>query len=146
MATTPTFTAELTDKLCEFVRHVVKWHSGGSSDGVRLDGETLAQMYERFGRADEVPEPPHVPECVEHVVQWFFELSARRIPAAAGIAPLLFETVEAWIRLTGTIVTSDEVGMLMAMDTAYRSAANEKPEQKNPATSGMFGKKAARAK
>lgn len=139
------FFRELTDSLCEYVRYRIKWQSGGSDDGLRRDGETLAEFYERFGKSDEVPDEPEVPECAAHVLGWFFDLSNRRASAFSGAGPITFADIGAWRDLTGTIVEPFEVRMILDMDSAFRSAVNEAHSKaakanEEPIPNGMFGK------
>jgi hypothetical protein len=122
----------------------VTWHSAGSKDGVRMDGETLAEMHERFGKADMVPEEPDVPECVGHVLAWFFDLSKRRQPGMAGVSPLTPGDIAAWRDLLGILIEPFEVRMILDLDDAYRSAANELHKKDGateaPPPKGFFGK------
>lgn len=117
---------------------------GGASDGIRFDGETLAELHERFGKGAEVPDPPDVPDCAVHVLRWFFELSNRRQPAFSGVSPLTFGDIAAWRDLLGVLVEPEEVRMLLDIDAAFRKAVDEngkssksKP-QEAPPPKGFF--------
>lgn len=139
------FFRELTDAASDYIRHVVKWHSPGSEDGLRHDGETLAEMYQRFGKGDEVPDEPEVPDCASHVLAWFFDLNRRRAPGFSGVSPLQFGDIEAWQRLTGTDATPAEIRMILAIDDAYRDEAArvhkpKKEPSEEPPPKGFFGK------
>lgn len=99
-------------------------------------------MYERFGKGDEVPERPEVPDCAAHVLGWFYELSSRRAPSMGGVSPLQFGDIAAWQALLGVQVLPEEVRMILAMDVAFRQAANEanskpKPKEGQP-PKGLF--------
>lgn len=98
-------------------------------------------MFERFGKDSDIPEPPECPECVEHVAQWFYELSRRRAPAMSGVAPIQYRDIQAWIELTGTLVIPEEVEMILAMDDAYREAIaeiqNEQSKKNDKARNGL---------
>lgn len=104
---------------------------GGASGEVRRDGETKAQMFERFGQADKVPDEPEVPDCAAHIVNWFFELSNRRGAGMAGGLPITFEAISAWSALLQTWPTEDEVRMILAMDSAFLAAANKGDEEES---------------
>lgn len=111
---------------------------------MRHDGETMAEMYRRFGKGDEVPEQPEVPDCGAHVLQWFFELSSRRQPSMGGVSPLTFSDIAAWQNMLGIEVLVEEVRMILALDVAYRKAVNDahqksksKP-QEGPPPKGFF--------
>lgn len=111
---------------------------------MRHDGETMAEMFMRFGKGYEVPEQPEVPECGEHVLRWFFDLSGRRQPSMGGVSPLTFSDIAAWRDLRGIEVLPEEVQMILALDVAYRKAVNEahqKPKskpQEGPPPKGFF--------
>lgn len=49
---------------------------------------------------------------------WFWTLSAQR---GEGPAPISYRDIEAWAVMTGTYVLPEEVAMLVAMDSAYRT-------------------------
>lgn len=128
------FTQELTEVLCDVLRHSMKWNSVGVDDWVRKEGETLAEMYARFGKGDEVPEAPELPEFLEYLLEWFGQLSMRRLPAMSGISPITFTDIANWKMLLNVPVTECEVRVLLAMDDAYRTGAVEnrqKREQKD---------------
>lgn len=99
---------------------------------MRHEGETKAEMYQRFGQGGEVPEQPEVPECGAHVLRWFFDLSGRRQPAMAGVSPLTFSDIAAWRDLLGIEVLAVEVQMILALDVAYRKAVNESQQKAKP--------------
>lgn len=82
-------------------------------------GETRRQRNARF----EIDAPNvDVPDEVEHVWAWFWELSARR---RSGPEALAFGDVAAWAELTGQQLLPVEIDMLMAMDDAYLRAVRE---------------------
>lgn len=89
-------------------------------------------MFRRFGKGSEVPEAPDLPECGEHILQWFWDLSARRAPAMAGVSPISFCDIDAWRRLLGVTVRPEEVRAILAMDDAYRRAVNESQKKDKP--------------
>lgn len=87
-------------------------------------GETRSDRNKRFGV--ESPEPPEVPEPVEHLCEWFWELSAQR---GSGPEPLQFQDIQAWADLCGESPRIEEVKMLLQMDSAYREAAHRESEE-----------------
>jgi hypothetical protein len=62
---------------------------------------------------------PECPSQVEHVWLWFWEITRRRAPAFDGAAPLTHTEVEAWSRLTRTVIRPWEVKMLFRIDDGY---------------------------
>lgn len=101
-------------------------------------------MYERFGKQAEVPDEPEVPDCVSHVLEWFFDLSKRRTPGFSGVSPMTPSDIAAWRDLCGVLIEPFEVRMILDMDDAYRSVANERKQKSKPTEEpppkGFFGK------
>lgn len=85
-------------------------------------GETRAERNARFKQAHKTPDPPDLPEEVEHVWQWFWELSAQR---QSGPEPISWEGISRWAGLKGNSPTSEEIDMILAMDGAFRSAVRD---------------------
>lgn len=82
-------------------------------------GETRRQRNARFGQ----PSPENdIPDAVEHVWEWFWDLSARR---KSGPEALTYAEVGEWQRLTGTAIRPEEVEMLMKMDDAFLAECRE---------------------
>lgn len=63
-----------------------------------------------------------MPDAVEHVWEWFWDLSARR---KTGPEALTYAEVGEWQRLTGTAIRSEEVEMIMRMDDAFLAECRE---------------------
>lgn len=80
------------------------------------DGVTLRQHLKQAGRAVEDPEPP---EAVEHVLEWFFELSRARSSNGFGVNPISHLEIQAWAGLYGIRLASHEMRMLAAMDAVF---------------------------
>lgn len=66
-----------------------------------------------------VEDPPDVPPEVDHVVEWFWELSNRRPEGMSGPRLIPWSDLQAWLALTPNYVERGEVDMLCAMDHAY---------------------------
>lgn len=98
---------------------------GGASSEVRLKGETKAEMFERFGQDGKIPEMPELPNCVDHVVGWFFDLSNRRGSGMAGGLPIMWNDIRAWAYLMNELPSQEEIGMILAMDRAFLEEANK---------------------
>lgn len=87
-------------------------------------GETRRQRNIRFGEGEKNPdiEPP---DGAEHILDWFWDLSAARSHGFSGPNPLSLSDIANWSRLTGEIVTREEVGILRQIDAAYVAAVAE---------------------
>lgn len=68
------------------------------------------------------PEPP---ECMEYLADWAFALYGRSGASMEGLAPLSFQTVEAWGRLMGIEPDPLEVQALMVLDAVIRKPETE---------------------
>lgn len=102
------------------------------------NGETRRDRNIRFG-VDPGPEA-EVPPIADHIWQWFCDLSACRGHAESGPQPISHQELQAWSRMTGTMITPEEVVVLRAMDKTYvrgvskeRSEAMEARQSKTPA-------------
>lgn len=98
--------------------------------------ETRIERNARFGQSDKTPERPEVPECVQHVWNWFAQLARQRQGGFSGPEPITWRDIAAWRDLTGTLITDTEVEMLVAMDAAYRDQANKEREERSEAEKG----------
>lgn len=114
---------------------------GGAGNEVRRKGETKEQLFERFGQSEKVPPEPEVPDCVAHVVGWFFDLSARRGAGFAGPMAITFQDIAAWRELMDERPTPQEVQMLLAMDTAFMAALRADDEPKDDPPTSVFLRK-----
>lgn len=122
---------------------MVEWHAGGPGDALRYPGETKSEYYERFNRHSKIPDEPETPDCIAHVLEWFFELSERRQPAFSGVSPITFNDIMAWNTLTEAQATPEEIKMLLAIDRAYckHQAREETGPNETPPPTGFFGTK-----
>lgn len=103
--------------LCDYLEHQVKWHAP--------DKEGITE-YERLGHLIDVPDDPELEQGSEYILQWFWELNAKRQPGFSGLCPLTFADIRAWQQLTGKITRPDEIEALMLMDSAYTNAIHDK--------------------
>ena len=79
---------------------------------------------------------PEFPEELAYVWEWARELHGRSGVGMAGIAPLSYQTIDAWQKLTGTMLTPLDVEALIAVDGALLSASRPKVEWETSAPSG----------
>lgn len=68
----------------------------------------------------DVPEQPEIPEGTWHIWPIWNRLRART-PAGDSVSPITYQGIEAFIRLTGEPVNSDDIEMLEALDDAFVS-------------------------
>ena len=86
----------------------------------------LQQVERATGRA-----PPELvgecalPPALAHVWEWFCELSNARPAGFYAVAPLSYEAMESWARLTGHRPTPAEVALLRRLDDAFREAMRQ---------------------
>ncbi|MCP3065845.1 hypothetical protein LXT21_44465 [Myxococcus sp. K38C18041901] len=67
-----------------------------------------------------------LPEALAHVWGWFCELSGARGAGGFSIAPISFQDIEAWARLTGHQPTPAEVVLLRQLDDVFRDELSPK--------------------
>lgn len=79
---------------------------------------TQKEWLEHYGA--EAPECPKAPEEVSYIWNYWNRIRART-PSGEGVSPITFEAIDSFIRLTGEIVTQDDVVMLEALDNAFVS-------------------------
>lgn len=94
-------------------------------------------MYERFGQEALIQEP-EVPEEGEHLWEWFWHLSGRRMQGMDGPLALTYPEIRAWSEMTGEIVLREEVAVILSMDDGYLGAL----EKERAAQREASGKKA----
>jgi hypothetical protein len=69
-----------------------------------------------------------------YLLEWFGDLSSARRSGANGPDPIGFSDIEAWSRLTGTIVRREELIILRQMDAAWcRAVAQEHAQTRRDA-------------
>jgi len=67
-----------------------------------------------------------LPPALAHVWAWFCELSGARGAGMYSLAPITFQDIEAWARLTGHRPSPAEVGLLRQLDDVFREELNPK--------------------
>jgi hypothetical protein len=65
---------------------------------------------------------PEIPDCAQHVWEWWWELNTRRPPGFDSLAPLSYGEIQAWLFLSGRFVAPEEVKWLIDMDNAWLTA------------------------
>ena len=89
---------------------------GGATERAHL--EAAARKGSQTALADlEYPEPP---QSMLYLVDWAYALCGRSGASMEGLAPLAYETIEAWSRLMDLDVTPLEVRALIALDAVIR--------------------------
>lgn len=78
-------------------------------------------MYARFGQEVLIQEPD-IPEEGEHLWEWFWRLSGRRVQGMDGPLALTYPEIRAWSEMTGEIVLREEVAVILSMDDGYLGA------------------------
>jgi hypothetical protein len=109
--------------LCQAVEDQVRYHTPDD------DGVTRAERNAEFDMADLTPqiEPP---EDGFHIWGWFWDLSACRSGGMNGPNPISYTELEAWARMTCTVLEPEEVDALRSMDRAFMQAyAREMADQ-----------------
>lgn len=77
----------------------------------------------------EVPKCPEPPPGADHIWPIWNRLRART-GNGDGVSPITFESIDAFVRLTGEAVTQSDIVMLEAMDDAFISQVSiERAEQ-----------------
>lgn len=83
---------------------------------------TRAEYNQAFGAS--VPEQPEIPDAAMHAWLIWWRLNARR-PVGEGINPLPYGEIESFCKLTGTILTPEDMQMIEAMDNAFIGSVAE---------------------
>jgi hypothetical protein len=111
------FHASLTEKLCEAVRRHVELHFP------RKDGSNLLDHLEQVEKVSgkELISFPEVPTGSELYFEWFLELLPSCV-TPMGHAPLCYNEIEAWSRLSGIRLSFGEAKLLRDMSLAYIKA------------------------
>ena len=91
---------------------------------------TRAEYNAAFGV--ESPDLPPIPDMVQHVWEWWWQLNARRQPGFDSMTPLSYSEIYHWSALTRTQVTTTEIDIVVRLDDAYlRAVAIERKEQRD---------------
>lgn len=80
----------------------------------------------------ESPDPPEVPEIVNHVWEWWWQLNARRSSGFDSISPITYSEIYHWLVLTRTQIMPAEIEIIIKLDDAYLLAVStERKEQRD---------------
>jgi len=64
--------------------------------------------------------PPKLPDVGwSYLLDWFFDLSARRISSGFGAGVLLYSEIESFCRLRDIELTGTELDILLRLDAEY---------------------------
>jgi hypothetical protein len=74
----------------------------------------------------ELMNPVELPPELEHVWNWFIELSNSRPAGFSGLEPISFPLIESWMRTTGVAPTRFEVNTIRLIDDVYRKLRQKK--------------------
>jgi len=95
-----------------------------------------------------VPDQPEIPQCAQHVWEWWWELNTRRPPGFDSLAPISYSEIISWLYLTGRYVSPEEIGWLIQMDNAWmnsiaeeRKARTEREKEEAELKQGTGGKR-----
>lgn len=108
-----------------------------AGDG-RTHREHLEQVERDSGFRPAELDTPDIPEAAEHVWRWFLELSQARGSTGFGPAPLTYQDIAAWARLTGADPSPWEIGVLKRLDVLWLASSVPKgtPGKGKPAGGG----------
>jgi len=79
------------------------------------------------------PPEPEIPDAVEHVWEWFWQLSNKRRSGMGGMEPLSFSDIGFWAQLTRSDPLPDEIELILKLDDAYMAAVRDEQAAKQQA-------------
>lgn len=109
-----------------------KGHGSGVAQREHLAALATASNPAVRAKAVALLRGPDCPEAFRHVRDWLYQIYGRSGVGFGDVAPLSWQTVESWARITGVDPTADEVEMLMALDQTLRRTAAEAREKHAP--------------
>lgn len=74
-------------------------------------------------------EPPKPPHLLEHLCDWWRELTLGRESGGMGIASLTWRDLESWSRLTGVHPSPIEQTLILGLDGEFRAELGRIDEQ-----------------
>lgn len=128
----PPFFVEISDSLCESVRHTIRWHCKDEN------GETKTERNARFSMSYLTPDDPEIPDYIAYIWIWFWELSSRRRSSLGGGESIAYGEITQWIAVTCSDPTQQEIGVLLDMDNAYLSEIAEIQKEKKEKDNAEF--------
>ena len=72
---------------------------------------------------------PPLPVELAHVLNWYYELSSRRLVTSAGAQAIQYQEMLAWMTCTGITLDPMEVELICQLDNVYRSETAEKSKE-----------------
>lgn len=78
-----------------------------------------------------IPDEPEIPDIIEHVWHWFWGLSDRRQRGFDSPNPLSYVEIDAWLRLSRTLVLPQEIDLILVMDSAWLAAVAEMRDERS---------------
>ncbi len=73
---------------------------------------------------------PNIPESIEHIWPWFWDLHKTRSNGMSGPSPITYLEIQAWNNLTNNNIREIEVEFLKIMDRIYLQFIAEKHKKK----------------
>lgn len=110
-----------------YVRHEARLDLR-NADGVAPRAALELRASQGAAGAIEALTPPEYPEGLSYLLGWLEELVGRSGVGMDGLAPLTWQTLDAWADRTGRHPTPEECTALMLLDGAYRHP--DEPAQK----------------
>lgn len=84
-----------------------------------------------------------MPFELQHLLEWYYELSSRRQVTMAGVQAISYQEIHAWMICTERRLSKFDVGVITHLDDIYRSEAAERSredsrrrDQKSKSSSG----------
>jgi hypothetical protein len=76
---------------------------------------------------------PEIPAALEHLWQWFCELSGSRSGNGGGPNPIAYSDIAAWAALTGRLPAPRDVHAIVALDQAFFTELAEQDRRRDAA-------------
>lgn len=84
----------------------------------------MLQVKKQTGITPEGLKGPKFPELMVNTWSAFIDLSNSRNPSMSGIAPITYQQIESFMKVTGTMLSSREVRTIKQLDLKYLEIMN----------------------
>lgn len=88
----------------------------------------LESVERQTGKRQPELDGPELPLDVAHIWRWFVEIAAGRGSNGWGPNPISYLDIDAWARLTGTIMRPTEVRAIVLVDQTWRGQVSKAQE------------------